>query len=87
MARGVGWAPSQFTSSRAQRNARQQQRVEDFMDEEDMEEMQAGKEIVTKEGFAGFGPTEKELSDRQQVAHLSEQTYATFIGDEYDSLT
>ncbi|EJU03681.1 DUF1604-domain-containing protein [Dacryopinax primogenitus] len=56
-----GWTPSTFVSSRASRaNAPRTQRPEDFMDEEDLEEMRADQQLVDTthtEGmhFAGEG--------------------------------
>lgn len=37
-----GWKPSQFQSSRAERHKRQEQKAEDFMDEEDYENIMSG---------------------------------------------
>lgn len=33
-----GWQPSTFTSSRSERSQQKQQRVEDFLDEDELEE-------------------------------------------------
>lgn len=53
-----GWAPSTFKSSRANRNQRQQ-RPEDFMDEEDLQQMNDDRRLENTDtfkddGFAGF---------------------------------
>ncbi|KAK5073788.1 hypothetical protein LTR64_007074 [Lithohypha guttulata] len=60
-----GWTPSTFVSSRANRakdvkNARQQ-KLEDFMDEDDIREREESLQISTAEGFAGFN-TSHDLS-------------------------
>ncbi|KAF7713138.1 Uncharacterized protein PECH_001641 [Penicillium ucsense] len=59
-----GWTPSTFVSSR-QNRARDakgkqavSQRPEDFMDEEDLREQEASRQLQTTEGFAGFGLTD-----------------------------
>ncbi|KAL9131239.1 MAG: hypothetical protein Q9217_000781 [Psora testacea] len=52
-----GWTPSTFVSSRSNRNhnaAIPQQRPEDFMDEEDMAEVEEVRKLQTKDTFAGF---------------------------------
>ncbi|KAK0365619.1 hypothetical protein LTR91_024699 [Friedmanniomyces endolithicus] len=55
-----GWAPSTFVSSRANRakdgKAQSQgQRVEEFMDEEDLAEQAESQKLETQGGFAGLG--------------------------------
>lgn len=54
-----GWTPSTFTSSRAkkdgERGERKGQRVEDFMDEEDLREREEGRAVETVDAFAGLG--------------------------------
>lgn len=57
-----GWTPSTFTSSRSQRKgdtkAAPQQRAEDFMDEEDLADLQESQKLQTQSGFSGLGSTE-----------------------------
>lgn len=56
-----GWTPSTFVSSRADRKkdgaTTTQQRPEDFMDDEDIADMQESQQIQTQSDFAGFGST------------------------------
>ncbi|KAK3692476.1 hypothetical protein B0T22DRAFT_14985 [Podospora appendiculata] len=61
-----GWTPSTFVSSRTNRrkdapNA-EQQRPEDFMDEEDLAELEESRKIQTNAAFAGLGSTEDAAS-------------------------
>lgn len=41
-----GWTPSTFVSSRSNRATKKEARLEDFMDEEDLEEMRASQKLV-----------------------------------------
>lgn len=54
-----GWTPATFTSSRNKQNAKggesKAQRVEDFMDEEDLREREEGQGVETLDSFAGLG--------------------------------
>ena len=56
-----GWTPQAFVSSRSKRAKRedgkdgQGQRVEDFMDDEDLAEREEQMKLETQEGFAGLG--------------------------------
>jgi G patch domain-containing protein 1 len=58
-----GWTPSTFVSSRSNRHnkdvdkASQQQRIEDFMDEEDLADAAEAQKLQTAQGFAGLGST------------------------------
>lgn len=49
-----GWAPASFVSSRRERHSNKgsHSRVEDFMDEEDLRELQRGTGLVTTETYA-----------------------------------
>ena len=49
-----GWTPATFVSSRANR-AKQEQKVEDFMDEEDLAEREEAQRLETNDAFAGLG--------------------------------
>ncbi|KAJ1569658.1 hypothetical protein HK405_010958 [Cladochytrium tenue] len=64
-----GFQPSQFKSSRAVR-AKVQQKAEDFMDEEDLAEIQAERRVQTTETFDSLGSTERELASRKTAADL-----------------
>ncbi|KAI8060070.1 hypothetical protein BC940DRAFT_350868 [Gongronella butleri] len=46
-----GWTPSQFVSSRSARQERQSARPEDFMDEEDLQELASTKRLALTEEF------------------------------------
>ncbi|KAI8330226.1 hypothetical protein BC941DRAFT_441289 [Chlamydoabsidia padenii] len=61
-----GWTPGQFVSSRTSRHEQRAARVEDFMDEEDLEVLASSKELVARDEFDLFGGAEKELENRQQ---------------------
>ena len=52
-----GWAPSTFVSSRTNRakDGKKEQRVEDFMDEEDLAEQAESQKLETHGSFAGLG--------------------------------
>ncbi|PGH11097.1 hypothetical protein AJ80_07285 [Polytolypa hystricis UAMH7299] len=57
-----GWTPSTFVSSRKDRakdkkQASQRQRLEDFMDEEDIREAEESREVQMAADYAGFGST------------------------------
>ena len=69
--------PKQFKSSRSNRQ-KVVQRAEDFMDEEDLRELESSKEIVTKEQFSGLGSTEQDLLKRREAALLKRPSYAYF---------
>lgn len=62
----VGWAPSTFKSSRSQR-ANKVQRPEDFMDEEDLAQMNDDRRIESTEAFRkdAFATTKEELANRR----------------------
>mmetsp|Transcript_38193 Transcript_38193/g.123595 ORF Transcript_38193/g.123595 Transcript_38193/m.123595 type:complete len:207 (+) Transcript_38193:19-639(+) len=51
-----GWAPSEWKSSRGARTEGVAQRVEDFMDDEDLAGHQAERRVVTRGGFSGAAP-------------------------------
>ncbi|TKX22308.1 hypothetical protein C1H76_5416 [Elsinoe australis] len=58
-----GWTPSTFVSSRSnrQKDAKStQQRAEDFMDEEDLADLQESQQLETQAGFAGLGSTQED---------------------------
>ena len=59
-----GWAPSTFVSSRGDRAKARAARPEDFMDEEDLAEMQEGRKLVDEHEEMDFGGTESELKKR-----------------------
>ncbi|KAI5922911.1 hypothetical protein F4810DRAFT_244921 [Camillea tinctor] len=69
-----GWTPSTFVSSRTNRrkddNKSAQQRIEDFMDEEDLADAAEAEKLQTAEGFAGLGSTAEEGVRRGGVADL-----------------
>ena len=55
-----GWTPSTFVSSRKNRATAankdgREQRAEDFMDEEDLQEAEESRQLQTSESFSGFG--------------------------------
>lgn len=66
----IGWTPSTFKSSReARASTSKAARPEDFMDEEDLEELRNSKIIVDKtEEMDLLGGTQGELSRRAGAA-------------------
>ncbi|KAI1121273.1 hypothetical protein F5Y10DRAFT_256663 [Nemania abortiva] len=69
-----GWTPSTFVSSRANRHKDEaktsQQRIEDFMDEEDLADAAEAEKLQTAQGFAGLGSTEEDGVRRGGLADL-----------------
>lgn len=61
-----GWAPQTFKSSRTNR-ANKVQRAEDFMDEEDLAQMNEDRKLENTETFRneGFTATREELGDKE----------------------
>ncbi|KAH9926919.1 uncharacterized protein B0H18DRAFT_875905 [Fomitopsis serialis] len=59
-----GWAPSTFVSSRTERAKAKAARPEDFMDEEDLAELQDGRKLVDEHEEMDFGGTERELKQK-----------------------
>ncbi|WIA14052.1 hypothetical protein OEZ85_002606 [Tetradesmus obliquus] len=62
-----GWQPSSFASSRAAPGQRQQQSIEQFMDEDELEERQK-KGLGLKASYDTFGSTAAELARAQAAA-------------------
>ncbi|ORZ06474.1 hypothetical protein BCR42DRAFT_456442 [Absidia repens] len=60
-----GWTPSQYVSSRSSRGEQKAARVEDFMDEEDLQALASTKRLVTTDEFDGLAGTEKEIEKRR----------------------
>ncbi|KAI0553123.1 DUF1604-domain-containing protein [Xylaria curta] len=69
-----GWTPSTFVSSRSSRHKAEdkpsQQRIEDFMDEEDLADAAEAEKLQTAQGFAGLGSTEEDGVRRGGLADL-----------------
>ncbi|KAJ8116240.1 hypothetical protein ONZ43_g4482 [Nemania bipapillata] len=69
-----GWTPSTFVSSRSNRHKDEgkssQQRIEDFMDEEDLADAAEAEKLQTAQGFAGLGSTEEDGVRRGGLADL-----------------
>ncbi|CAG8442889.1 18869_t:CDS:10 [Acaulospora morrowiae] len=63
----AGWTPSSFVSSRNNRSERKTFEPKDFMDEEDLEELEQNKRLVTTEEFDSFGSTERELEKKHSM--------------------
>ncbi|KAJ9399282.1 hypothetical protein DTO282F9_3905 [Paecilomyces variotii] len=76
-----GWTPATFVSSRQNRakDSKQhiQQRPEDFMDEEDLRELEESRQLQTAEGFAGFGSTELDPTRRGGLMDILKTTGET----------
>lgn len=66
-----GWTPSTFVSSRQNRvKDTKQQKIEDYMDEEDIREAEESKQLQTSEDFAGLGGTKSQAIGRRGVIDL-----------------
>lgn len=69
-----GWTPSTFVSSRANRKKDElksvEQRLEDFMDEEDIADAEDARRVQTAEGFAGLGSTQDDAVRRGGLLDL-----------------
>ncbi|KAK5626430.1 hypothetical protein RRF57_002145 [Xylaria bambusicola] len=69
-----GWTPSTFVSSRSNRHKddqkTSQQRIKDFMDEEDLADAAEAEKLQTTQGFAGLGSTEEDGIGRGGLADL-----------------
>ncbi|KAI8394021.1 uncharacterized protein BYT42DRAFT_609781 [Radiomyces spectabilis] len=77
-----GWQPSNFVSSRSSRNQQRELRPEDFMDEEDLQELADARKLVATEEFDILGGTEKEMAARRQQQQEDEARGGTlgFLG-------
>ncbi|KAI1309270.1 hypothetical protein F5Y03DRAFT_76541 [Xylaria venustula] len=69
-----GWTPSTFVSSRSNRHKDEakttEQRIQDFMDEEDLADAAEAEKLQTAQGFAGLGATEDDGAARGGLADL-----------------
>lgn len=82
-----GWTPSTFVSSRTNRakdkddqKAAPQQRLEDFMDEEDLADAEESRRIQTSQAFAGLGASGDHASSPGGLAglfHVQGETMGT----------
>ncbi|CAG8537136.1 9112_t:CDS:10 [Ambispora gerdemannii] len=63
-----GWIPSTFVSSRSNRSAKKESLPQDFMDDEDLEELGQNQKLVTTEEFDLLGSTEREKAQKQALA-------------------
>lgn len=91
-----GWAPTSFVSSRKERHSNQEsrRRVEDFMDEEDLRELQRSTRLVTTETYAtvpGKGRVQARRSGigwellRKMIAMSNESKIGAMMRDERPS--
>ncbi|KAG2179767.1 hypothetical protein INT43_003550, partial [Umbelopsis isabellina] len=68
-----GWQPSTFVSSRSTRQEKKSgARPEDFMDEEDLEEIANARKLVATEEFDLIGGTERDLAKRKELENRAE---------------
>ncbi|ODA82243.1 hypothetical protein RJ55_00750 [Drechmeria coniospora] len=69
-----GWAPSTFVSSRSSRNkdgaAPKQQRAEDYMDDEDLEDASQAQQLQTSQAFAGLGSSKDDQASAKGLMGL-----------------
>lgn len=70
-----GWAPQQFKSSRSKRDNRVQ-RAEDFMDEEDLAQMNEDRQLENTETFRAdqFAGTRETIGDKRYESDASSLT-------------
>ncbi|KAF8324347.1 uncharacterized protein EI90DRAFT_3146926 [Cantharellus anzutake] len=75
-----GWTPSTFKSSRTARAQNKVSRPEDFMDEEDLEELRESQKMVdTSEQMDLFGTTEVEMRKRAGIPLSEDDPMASTI--------
>lgn len=74
-----GWAPSTFVSSRNDRAKARAARPEDFMDEEDLAEMQESRKLVDEHDEMDFGGTEGELKKRVGAEEAQKECVAVVV--------
>ncbi|TPX39166.1 hypothetical protein SeMB42_g06433 [Synchytrium endobioticum] len=67
-----GWQPQQFKSSRDERAKAAALRPQDFMDDEDLQELADTKKIAATQGFDILGGTERDV-ERRRAAAASQQ--------------
>lgn len=79
-----GWTPSTFVSSRKNRASAankdgREQRAEDFMDEEDLQEAEESRQLQTSETFSGFGTADEQSRGDgfMEVLRLTGETVGT----------
>ncbi|KAF9269258.1 hypothetical protein L218DRAFT_994162 [Marasmius fiardii PR-910] len=73
-----GWTPSTFVSSRNDRAKKRQTRPEDFMDEEDLQELEEGRKLVdTTDEMDLTGGTQAELRRRGVTEEETEKDAIT----------
>ncbi|KAI8976750.1 hypothetical protein BDB01DRAFT_844386 [Pilobolus umbonatus] len=75
-----GWEPSNFISSRTTRNDKREAKPEDYMDEEDLEDMAQSRKLVATEEFDILGGTERELAARKQQLKEDEERGGVGLG-------
>ncbi|KAI0343331.1 hypothetical protein BDW22DRAFT_1407187 [Trametopsis cervina] len=77
-----GWAPATFVSSRSDRAKKQKARPEDFMDEEDLAEIQESRQLVDENEEMDFGGTKSELqTEDDSVANALAASLAPPVKD------
>lgn len=74
-----GWAPSTFVSSRNDRAKARAARPEDFMDEEDLVEVQESRKLVDEHEEMDFGGTGSELKRRAEAEEAHKEYVAVLI--------
>lgn len=75
----IGWTPSSFVSSRNDRAKKQVSRPEDFMDEEDLQELKDSKKLVDTTAEMDFlGGTQAELNGRGDDENDKEYVLRSF---------
>ncbi|KAJ3084440.1 hypothetical protein HDU99_000871 [Rhizoclosmatium hyalinum] len=68
-----GWQPQTFVSSRSQRN-KFEQNVDQFMDEEDLAEINNAKKVTATQDFDALGSTQRELARKAAVTQAVEKS-------------
>ena len=76
-----GWTPSTFVSSRASKKKDgqpvAQQKPEDFMDEEDIADVEEARKLQTAESFTGFGTSAEDVQRNDVVMDIMKTTGET----------
>ncbi|CEJ01281.1 hypothetical protein RMCBS344292_15313 [Rhizopus microsporus] len=75
-----GWEPTNFVSSRNARNERKEAKPEDFMDEEDLQDLAGTRKLVATEEFDILGGTERELAARRKQQQEEDEKRGSELG-------
>ncbi|KAG9286826.1 hypothetical protein G9A89_012376 [Geosiphon pyriformis] len=75
-----GWTPSSFVSSRSSRSGKKSLLPQDFMDEEDLEDLGQNQQLVMTEQFDSLGSTERESSRKNALLKAMSESRSVLKG-------